>query len=449
MTNISIKVKSLDSLEDLKPYLEKDHEIAQKTISEVESIVKEVRLKGDKALIGYTREFDGYDPGDMDKLSADSVEIEEAALRAEKNKPALIEAIKVSRKNIEGYHRTQLESQKNSWMFEAGPGKRLGQRSMPMQRVGLYIPGGRYVYPSTVLMTAIPAIIAGVDEIIICSPPGMDGRLNDILLYLCRELGISQIHKIGGAQAVAAMAYGTDTIKSVDKIAGPGNIYVTLAKKAVYGLVGIDSLAGPSDITIIADDGARADFIALDLVAQAEHDPLSRSILLAGSRKKAQEAVESIDKYLEEFGSDSRQKNNFEIAVRALNDNCNIFYSDDMDLLVKASNIIAPEHLEIMADDHEYILKGIKNAGAIFIGSYTPVAVGDYIGGTNHVIPTGGNARFASSLGVNDFLKKSSICFYNRDALEKERKHIASIADFEGLYAHRDSVNKRFEKAET
>ena len=445
MKDISIKVKSLDSLEDLKPYLKKDHGIAQKTISDVDSIVEEVRLKGDTALIRYTREFDGYDPGDMDMLSADSAEIKEAALRAEKNMPVLIDAIKASRKNIEGYHRTQLESQKNSWMISSGPGKELGQRSIALQRVGLYIPGGRYVYPSTVLMTAIPAIIAGVDEIIICSPPGMDGKLNDILLYLCRDLGISEVYKIGGAQAVAAMAYGTGTIKRVDKIAGPGNIYVTLAKKAVYGLVGIDSLAGPSDITIIADDGAKADFIALDLVAQAEHDPLSRSILLAGSRKKAKEVVESIDKYLEEFGSDSRQKNNFEIAVRALNNNCNIFYSSDMDLLVKASNIIAPEHLEIMVDDYEYILKGIKNAGAIFIGDYTPVAVGDYIGGTNHVIPTGGNARFASSLSVNDFLKKSSICLYNRDALEKERKYIANMADFEGLYAHRDSVNKRFE----
>jgi histidinol dehydrogenase len=445
MKDISIKVKSLDSLEDLKPYLKKDHGIAQKTISDVDSIVEEVRLKGDMALIRYTREFDGYDPGDMDMLSADSAEIKEAALRAEKNMPVLIDAIKASRKNIEGYHRKQLESQKNSWMISSGPGKELGQRSIALQRVGLYIPGGRYVYPSTVLMTAIPAIIAGVDEIIICSPPGMDGKLNDILLYLCRDLGISEVYKIGGAQAVAAMAYGTGTIKRVDKIAGPGNIYVTLAKKAVYGLVGIDSLAGPSDITIIADDGAKADFIALDLVAQAEHDPLSRSILLAGSRKKAKEVVESIDKYLEEFGSDSRQKNNFEIAVRALNNNCNIFYSGDMDLLVKASNIIAPEHLEIMVDDYEYILKGIKNAGAIFIGDYTPVAVGDYIGGTNHVIPTGGNARFASSLSVNDFLKKSSICLYNRDALEKERKYIANMADFEGLYAHRDSVNKRFE----
>ena len=444
MKDISIKVKSLDSPGDLKPYLEKDYGVAQKIISDVGSIVEEVRLKGDEALIRYSREFDGYDPEDMGQLTVDRREVDEAAMRAEKNMPALIDAIKASRKNIEKYHTMQLKSQKNSWMFEAGPGKELGQRSIALQRVGLYIPGGRYVYPSTVLMTAIPAIIAGVDEIIICSPPGIDGKLNDVLMYLCRYLGISEIYKIGGAQAIAAMAYGTGTIKRVDKIAGPGSIYVILAKKVVYGTVGIDSLAGPSDITIIADDRARADFISLDLVAQAEHDPLSRSILLAGSLKKAKEVIGSIDKYMKEFGRDSRQKNNFEAAVRSLNDNCIIFYSDDMDLLVEASNIIAPEHLEIMAADHEYILKGIKNAGAIFIGDYTPVAVGDYIGGTNHVIPTGGNARFASSLGVNDFLKKSSICFYSRDALKKERKYIASMADFEGLYAHRDSVNKRF-----
>ena len=446
MKNISIKVNSLSSLEDLKPYLEKDHRIAQKTISAVESILDGVRLEGDKALLKYTRKFDGYDPGDIDKLSAGSSEIEEAAIRAEKNMPDLIDAVKASRKNIERYHSIQLKSQENSWMFEAGPGKKLGQRSIALQRIGLYIPGGRYIYPSTVLMTAIPAIIAGVEEIIICSPPGIGGKLNEILMYLCRDLGISEIYKIGGAQAVAAMAYGTDTIKRVDKIAGPGNIYVTMAKKVVYGLVGIDSLAGPSDITIIADDNAKADFIALDMVSQAEHDPLSRSILLAGSLKKAQDVVESINKYLEEFGNDSRQKKNFDTAVKALNNNCFIFYSHDTDLLIKASNIIAPEHLEIMVEDHEYILKGIKNAGAIFIGDYTPVAVGDYIGGTNHVIPTGGNARFASSLGVSDFLKKSSICFYNRDALKKERKHIANMSDFEGLYAHRDSVNKRFKR---
>ena len=445
MKVILLEVKSLDSLEDLKSYLIRDPGISHEIISDVENILEEVRLDGDAALIRFTRKYDGYDPEGMSQISVSGAEIEEAAARAEKNMPGLIDAIRASRKNIERYHRVQLKSAESSWRIEAGPGRQLGQKASALERVGLYIPGGRYVYPSTVLMTAVPAIIAGVGEIIICSPPDRNGRLNDILLYLCRELGISQIYKIGGAQAVAAMAYGTGTIKRVDKIAGPGNIYVTLAKKSVYGTVGIDSLAGPSDITIIADDGANADFIAFDLVAQAEHDPLSRSILLASSREKAQEVICSIDKYMEEFGSDSRQKSNFDTAVRSLNDNCIIFYSGDMDLLIEASNIIAPEHLEIMAGDHEYILEGIKNAGAVFVGDYTPVAVGDYIGGTNHVIPTGGNARFASPLGVHDFIKKSSICIYSRDALEKERKHIAGMADFEGLYAHRDSVNKRFE----
>lgn len=447
MKRILLEVKSLDSLEDLKPHLKRDHEIARKTIADVENILEGVRLDGDAALIRYTRKYDGYDPEGIGQISVNGAEIEEAAGRAEKNMPGLIDAIKTSRKNIERYHRAQLKSAKNSWRTKTGPGKQLGQKASALERAGLYIPGGRYIYPSTVLMTAVPAIIAGVSEIIICSPPDKNGRLNDILLYLCRELGISQIYKIGGAQAIAAMAYGTETIRRVDKIAGPGNIYVMLAKKSVYGLVGIDSLAGPSDITIIADDGANADFIALDLVAQSEHDPLSRSILLASSREMAQEVICSIDKYMEEFGSDSRQKSNFDTAVRSLNDNCIIFYSGDMDLLIEASNIIAPEHLEIMVRDHEYILEGIKNAGAVFIGDYTPVAVGDYIGGTNHVIPTGGNARFASPLGVDDFIKKSSICFYSRDALEKERKHIAWMADFEGLYAHRDSVDKRFDQS--
>ncbi|MCJ7666447.1 MAG: histidinol dehydrogenase, partial [Actinobacteria bacterium] len=374
MNGISLKVKSLDNLEDLKQYLKRDHEIARKTVSDVENILEGVRSEGDAALIRYSHKYDGYDPKEIGQIVVNAGEIEEAAGRAEKNMPGLIDAIKASRSNIERYHREQLKSVKSSWRIETGPGKELGQKAAALQRAGLYIPGGRYVYPSTVLMTAIPAIIAGVDDIIVCSPPDRNGKLNDILLYLCRDLGISEIYKIGGAQAIAAMAYGTSTIRRVDKIAGPGNIYVTLAKKSVYGLVGIDSLAGPSDITIIADDEARADFIALDLVSQAEHDPLSKSILLTTSRGKAQEVICSIDEYMKEFGSNSRQKGNFDTAVRSLNNNCILFYSRDMDLLIKASNIIAPEHLEIMASDNEYILEGIKNAGAIFIGDYTPVA---------------------------------------------------------------------------
>ncbi|HAJ95414.1 MAG TPA: histidinol dehydrogenase [Actinobacteria bacterium] len=444
MSNISLKARKLNCPGDINRYLQRTVDPYSGVSEKVGMILSGVKQDGDRALLEYIKEYDGLDAADISDICVGSKEISSAKQRVEKNLPELVNALAASLKNIEKYHRNQLEMGQRSWMADSGPGKKFGQKVTPIKRAGLYIPGGRYVYPSTVLMTAVPAIIAGVEEIMICSPPGSNGKLNDILLYLCSVLNISEVYRVGGAQAVAAMAYGTGTIKKVDKIVGPGNIFVTLAKKMVYGIAGIDSLAGPSDIAIIAGDGARPYFIALDLVSQAEHDPLSRSILLASSRKKAQEVICSIDEYMEEFGAGSRQKSNFDTAARSLKDNCRIFYSGDIDLLIEAVNIIAPEHLEIMAADHEYILKGIRNAGAIFIGDYTPVAVGDYIGGTNHVIPTDGNARFSSPLGVSDFLKRSSICIYNKDALEKEKKHIAEIAGFEKLYAHRDSVLKRF-----
>ena len=440
MSNITLKARKLDCPEDINSCLQRTDPYPE-VLEKVEMILSGVKWDGDRALLKYIKE---YDAPDIKEVRVRRKEILSARQRVEKNLPGLIDALAVSLKNIEKYHKTQLEMGQRSWMVDNGPGRKFGQKVSSIKRAGLYIPGGRYMYPSTVLMTVVPAIIAGVEEIMICSPPDGSGKLNDILLYLCSILNIGEIYRAGGAQAIAAMAYGTETIKKVDKIAGPGNIFVTLAKKMVYGAAGIDSLAGPSDIAIIAGDGARPYFIALDLVSQAEHDPLSRSILLANSYKKAQEVIYSINEYMEEFGTDSRQKSNFDTAVRALNDNCRIFYSEDIDLLIEAVNIIAPEHLEIMVADHEYILKGIRNAGAIFIGDYTPVAVGDYIGGTNHVIPTDGNARFSSPLGVSDFLKRSSICIYDRDALEKEKRYIAEIAGFEKLYAHRDSVLKRF-----
>jgi len=444
MSNITLKVRKLDCLEDINSCLQRTVDPYPEVLEKVEMILSGVKKDGDRALLKYIKDYDGLDASDIKEVRVRRKEILSARQRVEKNLPGLIDALAVSLKNIEKYHKTQLEMGQRSWMVENGPGRKFGQKVSSIKRAGLYIPGGRYIYPSTVLMTVVPAIIAGVEEIMICSPPDGSGKLNDILLYLCSILNIGEIYRVGGAQAIAAMAYGTETIKKADKIAGPGNIFVTLAKKMVYGAAGIDSLAGPSDIAIIADDGARPYFIALDVVSQAEHDPFSRSILLTNSYKKAQEVIYSINEYMEEFGTDSRQKSNFDTAVRSLNDNCRIFYSKDIDLLIEAVNIIAPEHLEIMVADHEHILKGIRNAGAIFIGDYTPVAVGDYIGGTNHVIPTDGNARFSSPLGVSDFLKRSSICIYDRDALEKEKRYIAEIAGFEKLYAHRDSVLKRF-----
>jgi histidinol dehydrogenase len=362
----------------------------------------------------------------------------------EKGLPGLVQALAVSWKNIESYHKSQYEQGDRSWMLEDSLGRKIGQKVTPIHRVGLYIPGGRYAYPSTMLMAAIPAITAGVKEIAVCSPPGDDGRLNEVLLYLCSVLGIGEVYRIGGAQAIGALALGTDTVRKVDKIAGPGNIFVTTAKKMVFGTVGIDSLAGPSDITIIAGSGARPELVASDMLSQAEHDPLSRSILLSKSREVAEQTSREIGRMLDSMKHVGQYRDNLKVMLGSIKDHGGIFYNKNTDILIEAANIIAPEHLEIMAEEPEYILEGIKNAGAIFIGDNTPVAVGDYTGGTNHVIPTGGNARFSSPLGVGDFLKRSSICQYSREALEKEKKHIMEIAGFERLYAHRDSILKRF-----
>jgi histidinol dehydrogenase len=444
MSNISLKVRKLDCPEDINLYLQRTADPYKEVLEKVGMILNGVKRDGDRALLEYIKEYDGLDVPDIKKIRVGSKEILSARQRVEKNLPGLVDALAVSRENIEKYHRSQLELGQRSWMMENGPGKKFGQKVSPLKRAGIYIPGGRYAYPSTVLMTVVPAIIAGVEEIMICSPPDSSGKLNDTLLYLCSILNIDEIYMAGGAQAVAAMAYGTETIKKADKIVGPGNIFVTLAKKMVYGTVGIDSLAGPSDIAVIADDTARADFIALDLLSQAEHDPLSRCILLSGSRDLAGKVIDNINICLKSMEDDEKCRGNLETASRSLEDFCKIFYSSDIDILIEACNIIAPEHLEIMAEDHEHVLKGVRNAGAIFIGDYTPVAVGDYIGGTNHVIPTDGNARFSSPLGVSDFLKRSSICIYDRGALEREKRHIVEIAGFEKLYAHRDSILKRF-----
>jgi len=446
MTAVSLKIEELKSYGDISDYLYERKDISQEVVYKVNKILEEVRLGGDSALIKYIRRFDRIELDNIKDTIVNEDEISSAVKRFRKQFPDLIEALAISKKNIEQYHIFQLKNGEKSWLKEFGPGRKLGQKITPIERAGLYVPGGRYIYPSTVLMTTIPAIIAGVDEIAIFSPPGRNGRLDDVLLYLLGIMGIHEVYKIGGAQAIAAMAYGTETIKKVDKIIGPGNIYVAAAKKIVNGYVGIDCLAGPSDITIIADDGARADFIALDLISQAEHDPFSRSILLSKSKRLARKVVESINVRLQTLKDDKEYKENVEIVIESMKDFCRIFYSSKTELLIKACNIIAPEHLEIMSEDPDNIVEGIRNAGAIFIGSFTPVVAGDYIAGTNHVIPTAGNARFSSPLSVNDFLKRSSICIYDRDALARDKDKIAAIAEFERLYNHRDAVLKRFSK---
>ncbi len=411
----------------------------------VGKILSKIKSGGDKALIEFCRQFDRLEAKSIDDVKVKDVEIKSAFRRVKRDIPGLVEALEVSYKNIKDYHTAQFKKESGSWIIRPDRGKEIGQVLRPLKRVGIYIPGGRYMYPSSMLMTVVPAVIAGVKEIIICTPPQSDGNLNQVLLYLCGKLKIKEVYKIGGAQAIAALAYGTESIEKVDKIVGPGNIYVTAAKKKVFGDVGIDSLAGPSDITILADDSASPDFIAADMISQAEHDPDSRSILLSTSLDTAIKVIGEIYNCLDSLVKEYGDKVNIKVILGSLKNNCRIIFNRREDWLIGICNVIAPEHLEIMVRDAKKVLKKIRNAGAIFIGRYCPVAVGDYIGGTNHVIPTGGNARFSSPLEVHDFLKRSSTAFYNKSALKKEKNFIKTIAEFEKLFAHGNSVGVRFE----
>ncbi|MBN2073578.1 MAG: histidinol dehydrogenase [Actinobacteria bacterium] len=430
------------ALRDIK---KKSFEI-EKTVSK---ILKDIRRNGEPAVLDYIRKFDGYEPGSIRDVSVSGIQVEEATLKAREKYPRLVRSLKKAYHNISEYHRHQLISLEKSWSVKSGDGKETGQLIRPLERVGLYIPGGRYLYPSSILMAAVPALIAGVKEIVLCSPPGTGGNLDDILLYMCRWLGINEVYKIGGAQAIGLMAYGCTGFSKVDKIAGPGNAYVTEAKKQVFGTVGIDSLAGPSDITVLSDGSGNPSFVAHDMLAQSEHDPESRSILLTTSRDFAEQVAEEIYRGLRDATSgkkaDGRDSPAGEVISSSLKNNCRIIHGQKMDDLIDLCNMIAPEHLEIITGENKKILKKVRNAGAIFLGEYSPVALGDYMGGTNHIIPTGGNARFSSPLGVYDFIKRSSYISYSRGALEREKEYIEEIACFEGLKLHADSVKVRFE----
>ncbi len=448
MNFILPKIKELTDPEEIKGYLQRPEEDTSMVLKTVMDVIDGIRKRGDSALEEFIKKYDGFDTS-IKEIRVKEDEISSVAARVQEERPELIRALAVSRKNIQEYHSAQLKNGEGQWMIGVGTGREVGQKVTPIGRVGLYIPGGRYAYPSTLLMAAIPAMTAGVKEMAICSPPDKCGKLNDVLLYLCSELGIKEIYRVGGAQAVAAMAYGTATIKKVDKIAGPGNAFVTMAKKMVYGTVGIDSLAGPSDITIISDASSSPELIAMDLLSQAEHDPLSRSILLSSSKEIALQSVEAICNMLDTFQEKKEYNENLEVMQSSVRNFCSVFYCSNIDIIIETADLIAPEHLEIMVKDPEYVIDKIQNAGAVFIGNNTPVAVGDYISGTNHVIPTEGNTRFASPLGVGDFQKRSSICYYSREALEAGKEHIAEISIFERLYAHRDSVLKRFSYEKT
>jgi histidinol dehydrogenase len=441
-----LKITKPQDHRDIEGLLKRDVTFDSGIISDVSRIIEDIKSSGNRALFSYCKKFDGINAESINdlKISEDEIALAQKEVAAEY--PELVEAVNIAYKNLVEYHSMQFEKEPKTWFIESSPGRRIGQVSNPISRAGLYIPGGRYIYPSSVLMTAVPASIAGVKDIVVCTPPQKDGKINKILLYLFSFLNIREVYMIGGAQAIAALAYGTETIKRVEKISGPGNIYVTVAKKLVYGSVGIDSLAGPSEVLIIADKSADSAFIASDLLSQAEHDPDAKSILLTTEQNVAAEAISQVYRQLDFLYETYPNNFNRDMVISSLEKNCRIFLNPDMDFLIDICNLIAPEHLEIMTDDYDKVLFGIKNAGAIFLGNYTPVAVGDYICGTNHVIPTGGNSRFSSPLGVYDFCKKSSVAFYNKEYLRKERKYIEILSEFENLLAHNNSVKIRFKE---
>ncbi|MCL4377857.1 MAG: histidinol dehydrogenase [Actinobacteria bacterium] len=438
-----LKITNVNNPDEINSWLKRDAEINSSVIKTVNGIINDIKKNGDTAVIKYSRKFDGLDVQGVPDLRVKKGEIDSAGRTILAKNSGLVKALEKSYSNIRRYHLSQFRKEPKSWFIAPAKNKKLGQILNPIERIGIYVPGGRYLYPSSILMAAVPARIAGVKEIVVCTPPQKDGKINDIFLYLFSRLGIKEIYKIGGAQAIAAMAYGTVSIKKVDKIVGPGNVFVTAAKKMVYGEVGIDSLAGPSEIVVIADDKANPAFAAADLLSQAEHDLDAKSILLTTSADVGRKVIEEIYKQLKKLIGCYGSRIDKGLLESSLRKNCMVFLNSNMNFIINLCNLIAPEHLEIMTTQNEKILGKIKNAGAIFIGDFTPVAVGDYIGGTNHIIPTNGNARFSSPLGVYDFMKKSSVTFYGKEAFKGERKFIESISDFENLLAHNNSIKIR------
>lgn len=390
-------------------------------------IIDDVRMRGDEALFDYTAQFDHASIEDL-RVSTDEIELAVAEVGEE-----FREAIAEAALSIEEFHQRQVTQ---SWFTAAEGGVLLGQKVTPIQRVGIYVPGGRACYPSSVLMNALPAIVAGVSEIAMVVPPDEDGRVNPYTLAAAAEVGLTEIYKVGGAQAIAALAYGTATIPRVDKITGPGNAYVTAAKKLVMGDVGIDMLAGPSEVLILADETAEPAFVAIDLMAQAEHDPRAATYLVTTDPT----LPDDVEAALRELLADSPRA---EVIERSLTDNGVMVICPDVDVALDAANLIAPEHLEVMMAEPIELLGSIVNAGAIFLGPWTPESVGDYVAGPNHVLPTGGTARFSGPLSVDDFVKKSSVLSYSLEGLEADGATVMTIAAAEGLDAHARAVALR------
>ena len=397
----------------------------------VAAILETVKKDRDQAIFEFTKKFDGADIS-ADNIKVTEAEIEEAYQAVD---PSLIEIIRKAKENIKVYHEKQRQY---SWFDSKPDGTMLGQKVTALQKVGVYVPGGKAVYPSSVLMNIIPAKVAGVEEIIMLTPPGKDGKVNPNTLVAAKEAGADTVYKVGGAQAIAAMAYGTESIPKVDKIVGPGNIYVALAKKAVYGHVSIDSIAGPSEIMVIADETANPRYVAADLLSQAEHDELASAILVTTSEELAQKVSEQVEIFVE-------QLSRTEIMRKSLDNYGYILVADTMDDVIDVANEIASEHLEIMTKNPYDVMMKVRNAGAIFIGEYSSEPLGDYFAGPNHVLPTNGTAKFFSPLSVDDFIKKSSIIAYSKEALEAIHLDIEHFAEAEQLTAHANSIKVRFE----
>ncbi len=397
----------------------------------VNDIIENVRANRDAAIFEYTKKFDGAD------INADNILVteEEIAEAYEQVDPKLLDVIRKALVNIRDYHAKQRQF---SWFDSDESGIILGQKVTALEKVGVYVPGGKAVYPSSVLMNVLPAKVAGVKNIVMTTPPGADGKVYPSTLVAAKEAGVDKIYKVGGAQAIAALAFGTESIPKVDKIVGPGNIYVALAKKAVFGYVSIDSIAGPSEILVLADETANPRFVAADLLSQAEHDEMASAILITTSQTLAEQVSAEVDKFVAEL---SRK----EIITKSLENYGYILVADNMEDAIATANEIASEHLELVTKNPFEVMTKIRNAGAIFIGEYSSEPLGDYFAGPNHVLPTNGTAKFFSPLSVDDFIKKSSIISYSREALQPVYKDIVQFAECEKLTAHANSIRVRFE----
>ena len=412
----------------LREYLDsRSAEISAEVLAAAAKIIADVRERGDEAAKEYTKKFDGID---IANFRVSEEEIDQAVAACD---PFFKESMEKAKANIEYFHKAQVQ---NSYIQQKEYGIFLGQRVMPLASAGIYVPGGRAQYPSSVLMNAIPAHVAGVRRIVMVTPPNKEGKINPNIAFAARLAGVTEIYKIGGAQAIAALAYGTESIPAVDKIVGPGNIYVAAAKKLVYGKVDIDMIAGPSEILVIADEGADPRFVAADLLSQAEHDPMASAVLLTTS----EELLANVNEQLR-IQTDVLPKK--AIVEASLRDYGTSIICGSIEECIEFSNAIAPEHLELMVKEPMPYLNLVKNAGSVFLGYYTCESIGDYFGGTNHVLPTSGTARFSSALGVDAFIKKSSFLYYTEDALRAYGDHIVSMAEQEELQAHANAAKVR------